>query len=128
MPGRPAALTTWPRKLPWSKVPGRLSLAGAPWPRSGDGGRSGFKFRMTVSVAPRPEDSEAKQGRGAGACAGGCTEEGGARVCTWVIRDEKEKLMGLGLETLKGTERDGFSPRHRVRLLRGNARGNEEMV
>lgn len=49
-------------------------------------------------------------------------------MCTWVVRDEKEKLMGLVLETLEGAERDGFSPRHRVRLLGGNARGNEEMV
>ena len=55
-------------------------------------------------------------------------EEGKARVCTWAVRDEKEKLKGLVLETHEGTERDGFSPRHRVRLLGGNARGNEEMV
>lgn len=56
------------------------------------------------------------------------TEEGGACVCTWYVRDEKEKLMELVLETLEGTERYGFSPRHGVRLLGGNARGNEEMV
>lgn len=47
---------------------------------------------------------------------------------TWLVRDEKEKLRGLVLETLEGTERDGFSPRYRVRLLGGNAGGNEEMV
>lgn len=58
----------------------------------------------------------------------GCTEEGGECVCTWYVRDEKEKLMGLVLDTLEGTERDGFSPRHGVRLLGGNVRGNEEMV
>lgn len=49
-------------------------------------------------------------------------------MCTWYVRDEKEKLMGLVLDTLEGTERDGFSPRHGVRLLGGNVRGNEEMV
>lgn len=104
MPGRPAALTAWPQKLPWSKVPGRLSLAGAPWPHCGEGRGSGFKFRMTVSVAPRPEDREAKRGRGGErvrVCRGG-TEERGACVGLWVIRDEKEKLTGLVLETLKG--------------------------
>lgn len=89
---------------------------------------SGFKFRVTVSVAPRPEDSEAKLGRGVDACEPGCTGEEGACMGTRVVRDEKEKLMGLVLETLEGTERDGFSPGPRVRLLAGEARGNEEMV
>lgn len=30
-----------------------------------------------------------------------------------------DKLMELVRETLKGTQRAGISPRHRVRLLRG---------
>lgn len=47
----------------------------------------------------------------------GCTEEGG-HICTWAVRDRQEKLMGLVLGTLEGTERDGFILRHHVRLLR----------
>lgn len=43
---------------------------------------------------------------------------GGAQMCSWVTRHEKEKLVGLIHETLKGTERGDFSPRHHVRLLR----------
>lgn len=44
----------------WPEEPGRrfqAAPAGAPWPRNGS---VIFKFKVTVSVAPRPEDSAAK--------------------------------------------------------------------
>lgn len=49
-------------------------------------------------------------------------------MCPWVVRDEKEKLMVLVVEILKGTERDGFSLRHCARLLRGEWQRTKEMV
>lgn len=49
----------------------------------------------------------------------GCIEEGGVRMCFWVVRDEKEKLMVLVVEIFKEIERDGFSSRYCVRLFRG---------
>lgn len=57
--GQPA-LSMQPGEEPWPKVSGWLSLARVPWPCSSGG--SGFKFWVTVSVAPRPGVSEAKWG------------------------------------------------------------------
>ena len=74
-----------------------------------------FKFQVTVSVAPRPEDSAAKLERAV--CALG-VHKVRVHMWTWVVRGGKEKLMGLVLETLPGTIRDDFSPRHNVRLPR----------
>lgn len=116
--GQPA-LSMWPGEEPWPKGSSWPSLAGAPRPCSGGGSGSRFKFRVTVSVAPRPEDSEAKLGGEWGYACGGCTDEGGACMCSWVTRGDMEKLLELVRGTLKGTERDGVSPRRRVRLLRG---------
>lgn len=50
------------------------------------GGESGFKFQVTVSVAPTPEDSEAKLGRAVGGYALGVHRGREAHMCTWVVR------------------------------------------
>lgn len=57
-------------------------------------------------------------GRVVDVCATGVHRGRGTHMCTWAVRDRKEKVMGLVLGTLEGTERNGFSLRHRVRLLK----------
>lgn len=104
----------WPREEHWPKGSGWLSLARLLGLAVEE--ESVFKFQVTVSVAPRPEDSEAKLERAV--CAPG-VHKGGVHMWTWLVRDGKEKLMGLVLDTLQGTKRDDFSSRHNVRLPRG---------
>lgn len=57
--GQPA-LSMRPGEEPWPEVSGWPSVARVPSLSSRAG--SGFKFWVTVSVAPRPEDSDAKWG------------------------------------------------------------------
>lgn len=57
--GQPA-LRMRPGEEPWPEVSGWPSVARVPSLSSRAG--SGFKFWVTVSVAPRPEDSDAKWG------------------------------------------------------------------
>lgn len=104
----------WPHEEHWPKGSGWLSLARLLGLAVEE--ESVFKFQVTVSVAPRPEDSEAKLERAV--CAPG-VHKGGVHMWTWLVRDGKEKLMGLVLDTLQGTKRDDFSSRHNVRLPRG---------
>lgn len=76
---------------PWLKVSGGPSWLGLPG-LAVEG--PVFKFRVTVSVAPRPEDCAAKLGRAVGVGAG----------CTWAVRDGKQKLTGQVLQTREGTK------------------------
>lgn len=71
---------------------------GRPWGRRGR-----IQVRVTALVAPRLEDSEAKLGRW-GVSRGQCMEE---EECRNTV-DEKDRLLWLVLETLRGTERDSF--------------------
>lgn len=74
---RGAAVPGWPA----ASASGLRSPGEAPRPRSG---RVIFKFQMTVSVAPRPEDSAAERaGRAVGAAG-----------CTWVVGMERSSWRG----------------------------------
>lgn len=92
-----AGLASWPlaygpQEKHWLKGSGRLSLATFLGLAVEE--ESVFKFQVTVSVAPRPENSEAKLERAVYAL--GVHKEGG-HMWPWVVRDGKEKLMGLVL-------------------------------
>lgn len=85
-------------------------------------GGSGFKFWVTISVAPRLEDSEPRWGVGKCLYVGHMEE---AAVCG----GEGEVVVGWFLRHSRGLKRVGSSRGHYVRLLRGECwrrgRGSE---
>lgn len=118
----------WQASQPWvhgrKRSPGQLfqasrlglGLLGLQW------GGSGFKFWVTISVAPRLEDSEPRWGVGKCLYVGYMEE---AAVCG----GEGEVVVGWFLRHSRGLKRVGSSRGHYVRLLRGECwrrgRGSE---